>query len=82
MQEFLAEHPNMRIHYTFTYSLWLNQVESWFARIQRDMSNWGIFASRKDLDKKLMRYIRQYDKDPKPIKWRCNNPQRGYNQFQ
>jgi transposase len=35
--EFLAENPTVRIHYTPTYSSWLNQVEIWFSKIQRDV---------------------------------------------
>lgn len=81
VQEFLAEHSNVRIHYTPTYSSWLNQVENWFARIQRDVISRGIFTSVEDLDKKLMHYIRQ-NKDPKPIKWKYDDPQRRYRQFQ
>ena len=27
----LAAHPRFHIHYTPTYSSWLNQVERWFA---------------------------------------------------
>ena len=64
----------MHIHYTPTYSSWLNQVENWFARIQRDVITRGIFTSPKDLDKKLMRYIRQYNNDPKPLKWKYDDP--------
>ena len=79
---FLSKHTNVQIHYTPTYSSWLNQVENWFARIQRDVISRGIFTSVKDLDKKLMRYIREYNKDPKPIKWKYDNPQRRYHQFQ
>jgi hypothetical protein len=41
----------------------------------------GIFTSVKDLDKKLMRYIRQYNKNPKPLKWKYDNPQRRHHQF-
>jgi transposase len=82
VQEFLAGHPNVQIHYTPTYSSWLNQVENWFARIQRDVISRGVFTSVKDLDKKLMRYIRQYNKDPKPIKWKYDDPQRRYRQLQ
>ena len=66
----------MQIHYTPTYSSWLNQVENWFSRIQRDVISRGIFTSVKDLDKKLMRYIRQHNKDPKPIKWKYDDPSR------
>ena len=57
------------MHYTPTYSSWLNQVENWFARIQRDVITRDVFTSIKDLDKKLMHYIRQYNKDPKPLEW-------------
>lgn len=76
VQTFLAEHANVAIHYTPTYSSWLNQVENWFARIQRDIITRGVFTSVKDLDKKLMHYIRQYNKDPKPLKWKYDNPHR------
>ena len=67
--EFLERNRNVRIHYTPTYSSWLNQVEIWFSKIQRDVIARGIFASVKDLDRKLIRYIRSYNKKPKPFKW-------------
>jgi transposase len=73
---FLTDHPNVQIHYTPTYSSWLNQVENWFARIQRDVITRGVFTSTKDLDKKIMRYIRKYNESPKPIKWKYADPTR------
>ena len=76
VQAFLAKHRRVHMHYTPTYSSWLNQVENWFARIQRDVITRGIFSSIKDLDKKLMRYIRQYNKNPKPLKWKFADPNR------
>lgn len=76
VQAFLAEHKKVTVHYTPTYSSWLNQVENWFARIQRDVIARGVFTSTKDLDKKLMRYIRQYNKNPVPLKWKYHDPQR------
>ena len=76
VEAFLSKHRRVQIHYTPTYSSWLNQVENWFARIQRDVITRGIFTSPKDLDKKLMRYIRQYNKDPKPLKWKYADPTR------
>ncbi|MEM5332286.1 hypothetical protein VSR34_38295, partial [Paraburkholderia sp. JHI2823] len=53
-----------------------NQVENWFARIQRDVIARGVFTSTKDLDKKLMRYIRQYNKRALPSKWKYSDPSR------
>ena len=76
VQAFLAKHRRVHMHYTPTCSSWLNQVENWFARIQRDVITRGIFSSIKDLDKKLMRYIRQYNKNPKPLKWKFADPTR------
>ena len=73
VQQFLSEHPTVVIHYTPTYSSWLNQVELWFAKIQRDVIARGVFTSVPDLKRKLMRYIRQYNKTPKPIKWIYRN---------
>ena len=76
VQAFLAKHRRVHMHYTPTYSSWLNQVENWFARIQRDVITRGVFTSIKDLDKKLMHCIRQYNKDPKPLKWTFADPTR------
>jgi transposase len=67
---FLAEHPTVHMHFTPTYSSWLNQVELWFAKIERDVIARGVFTSVPDLKRKLMRYIRQYNKQPKPVKWK------------
>jgi transposase len=55
VQQFLADHPKVRFHFTPTYSSWLNQVELWFAKIQRDLLARGIFTSVADLaqDKKV-----------------------------
>src|SRR4029434_3905752 len=41
----LKEYPRLRIHYTPTYSSWLNQVELWFSKIERDVIARGIFTS-------------------------------------
>src|SRR6202451_469986 len=54
--QFLAEHPKLHLHFTPTYSSWLNQVELWFARIDRAVVDRGVFTSVKDLARKLMRY--------------------------
>jgi len=71
--EFLEANPALRIHYTPTYSSWLNQVEIWFSKIQRDVISRGVFTSVKDLASKLMRYIRNYNKTATPIRWIYKN---------
>ena len=73
---FLAEHATVHIHFTPTYSSWLNQVELWFAKIERDVIARGVFTSVTDLKRKLMRYIRQYNNTPRTVKWKYSNPSR------
>lgn len=69
VQEWLAANPRVKFHYTPTYSSWLNQVEIWFAKIERDVIARGVFTSTNDLAKKLMRYIRRYNQNARPIHW-------------
>ena len=69
VRQFLADNPRVHLHFTPTYSSWLNQVENWFAKIERDVITRGIFTSVTDLARKLMRYIRQHNTAAKPIKW-------------
>ncbi len=74
VQQFLADHPNVHLHYTPTYSSWLNQIEIWFSQIERDVIARGVFTSKRDLSQKLLRYIRKYNHDAVPIKWIYSNP--------
>lgn len=74
--DFLESHPGVKLHFTPTYSSWLNQVEIWFARIEREVIARGIFTSVKDLARKLMRYIRAYAKTAKPFRWKYSNVNR------
>src|SRR5437868_7654838 len=76
VEEFLQQHPNVELHFTPTYSSWLNQVEIWFARIEREVIARGIFTSVKDLARKLMRYIHAYSASAKPFFWKYTNVNR------
>src|SRR5712664_281704 len=76
VKDFLAAHPKVRLHFTPTYSSWLNQVELWFSKIERDVIARGVFTSVPDLKRKLMRYIRHYNKSPRTVKWKYADPSR------
>jgi transposase len=62
--DFLEAHPNVQLNFTPTYSSWLNQVELWFAKIERDLIYRGVFTSVTNLARRIMKYIRRYDKQP------------------
>jgi transposase len=70
---FLQQCPNVTLHFTPTYSSWLNQVESWFSKLQRDVIDRGIFSSVADLKRKILRYIRLYQKTAKPFQWKYSD---------
>jgi len=69
MDEFLKANPNLRFHFTPTYSSWLNQVEIGFSKVERDVIARGVFTSVADLARKLPKYIRAYGKSAKPFRW-------------
>jgi transposase len=74
VRTFLLEHPHVRMHFTPTYSSWLNQVEVWFSKIERDLLARGVFTSVPDLARQIRRFIRHYNKAAKPIRWNYRNP--------
>ena len=73
VKDFLEQHPNVNLHFTPTYSSWLNQVESWFSKLQREVIDRGIFTSVADLKRKILRYIRLYQKTAKPFQWKYSD---------
>ena len=76
VKRWLARHPRFHVHFTPTYSSWLNQVELWFSKIERDLIYRGIFKSTHDLTRQIMKYVRKYNEDPRPVKWTYNEPSR------
>ena len=76
VREFLQQHPRVQFHFTPTYSSWLNQVEIWFAKIEREVIARGIFTSVSDLARKLRRYINAYSANARPIRWKYSDPAR------
>jgi len=66
----------VHLHFTPTYSLWLNQVERWFATIERDLLVRGIFTSVPDLRLKILRCIRKYNDAATAIRWSYIDPSR------
>jgi transposase len=76
VDEFLQNNSRVRLHFTPTYSSWLNQVELWFGKIERDLIARGVFTSVKDLARRIRRYIKAYSANAKPIHWKYSDPTR------
>ena len=74
VKAFIAANPNFHLHYTPTYSSWLNQIELWFSKLKRDVLARGIFTSTADLDRKILCFIREHNKRAKPYTWTYTDP--------
>lgn len=69
VRRWLAARPRFHIHYTPTYSSWLNQVEIWFNIITQRAIRRGTFKSVRDLITKIEAYVRQYNLHCQPFSW-------------
>jgi len=74
VEAWLEAHREVTMHFTPTYSSWLNQVELWFSKIERECIARGIFTSTADLRRKLMQYIKAHNKNCHPFAWTYSDP--------
>lgn len=65
----LARHPRFHVHFTPTYSSWLNQVERWFAIITQRAIRRGSFRSTKELTQRIEEFVQRYNRNAQPFRW-------------
>jgi putative transposase len=59
VKNWLAARPRYHVHYTPTYSSWLNQVEIWFNIITQKAIRRGSFRSVKQLIEKIDQFVKK-----------------------
>lgn len=70
VEQFLVNHPRVNIHYTPTYSSWLNQIELWFGLVSRRVLRFGNFTSPDDLVAAIERFIDVWNRrEGHPFRW-------------
>lgn len=69
VRTWLAQRPRFHMHYTPTYSSWLNQVERWFGLITQRAIRRGSFSSVKDLVRKIDAFVQNYNRTHRPFVW-------------
>ena len=57
----LANHPNVTLHYTPTGSSWVNMVETWLGIITRQAIRRGTFASVRELIDAITAFIQRWN---------------------
>jgi len=69
VRAWLARRARFHLHFTPTYSSWLNQVERWFALITNQAIRRGSFDSVTDLKRKINEFVEHYNQHPRPFMW-------------
>ena len=73
------ETHRIRILYTPKHCSWLNPIENWFAKLQRQALTHGNFESIDILNKTICDYIEYYNRClVKPLKWKFNGFENNY----
>ena len=65
----LEKHPRFHMHFTPTYSSWINQVERLFAEITRDLLQRSDHRSVQALERDLRNWVKAWNENPKPFIW-------------
>jgi len=69
VKAWLAARPRWHMHFTPTYSSWINQVERFFALITDKAIRRGSFTSVKQLVQKIDHFVDSYNDKCQPFRW-------------
>jgi|SRR6478609_578092 len=77
VKEWLSKKRKIKMHFTPTYSSWLNQIEIWFNILTKDVIKGGIWKSTKELIDQILEYIDTYNKTrAHPFVWTYSGPEK------
>ena len=69
IRRWLVAHPRAHLHFTPTYSSWLNLVERWFAELTTRKLRRSAHRSVAELEADLRAWIDAWNDDPRPFVW-------------
>lgn len=69
VKTWLARQPRFHMHYTPTYSSWINQVERFFACITADLLQRSDHRSVHALERDIRAWIAAWNENLKPVIW-------------
>lgn len=69
VRKWLETHPRFHMHFTPTYSSWLNQVERWFGLLTDKQIRRGTHKSLQALEKDIRNWIKTWNENPRPFAW-------------
>jgi transposase len=68
-QRWLLAHPRFHLHFTPTYSSWLNLVERWFAELTSKWLKRSTHRSVGELTASIQAWIDTWNQHPRPFVW-------------
>lgn len=69
IRRWFAKRPRYHVHFTPTYSSWINQVERFFGMISQRKIKRGAHRSVIELERDIRQFIERHNEDPKPFIW-------------
>lgn len=69
VRRWMARHPRFHVHFTPTYSSWINLVESWFAVLTNRRLRRSSFTSTRQLEGAVRQYVETSNEAPTPFVW-------------
>jgi transposase len=69
VQRWLVRHPRFVLHFTPTYSAWLNLVERFFGLLTQEALRRGSHTSIPQLRDAIYEYVDVHNTDGKPFRW-------------
>jgi transposase len=69
VQRWLVRHPRFHLHFTPTYSSWLNLVERFFGLLTDEALRRGSHTSVTELRAAIATYVEAHNDEAKPFRW-------------
>lgn len=69
VRRWFTRHPRYHVHFTPTSASWLNLVERLFGEVTERCVRRGSHTSVAQLEKAMLDYLAQHNRDPKPFVW-------------
>lgn len=71
VKAWFAKRPRFHVHFTPTYSSWLNLVERLFAELTERAIRRGAFTCVAELERAIREYLDARNESPKPFTWKA-----------
>ena len=69
IKAWLARRRHYHVHFTPTSASWINQVERWFAELNRKKLRRDVDTATKQLETDIRAFIERHNEKPKPYRW-------------